>query len=800
MGQKYDHKKVEKKWQDFWEKEGLYKAEDFGKKKKFYLLIEFPYPSGAGLHVGHARSWSSMDAFARKKRMQGANVLYPIGWDAFGLPAENYAIKTGLHPTKTVSENIKKFKTQIKSLGISFDWSREINTSDPSYYKWTQWIFVQLLKKKLAYQAEVAVNWCPFCKTNLADEEVLADGRHERCGRMTERRMQKQWLLKITKYADRLLQGLRQVDYSPEIAAQEVNWIGKSEGAEITFKIEGLKQTLKVFTTRPDTLYGVTFMVVSPESPWVEKLTGEDKKKEVEAYVKQKAFRGKGSTKREKTGVFSGSYALNPATGKKIPIWISDYVLSGYGSGAIMAVPAHDARDWEFAKKFGLEITEVISGGNVKEAAYEGDGEMVNSDSWNGIYVAKDIRKIYSDIEKRGWGKKGIEYHIHDWIFSRQHYWGEPIPVVHCPKCGAVPVPEKDLPVELPYIENYKPSGTGESPLANAPESWLKVKCPRCGEAGRRETDTMPNWAGSNWYFIRYLDPDYQKGLADPGKMKHWLPVDIYQGGFEHTTLHLLYSRFIYKFLYDIGVVPTEEPYLKRRSHGIVLGSDGRKMSKSFGNVVNPDEISDKFGADTLRLYEMFMGPFDQSINWSEEGVEGCFRFLGRVWRLFSDNVSDRKSSDILITKLHQTIKKVDSDIENLKFNTAVSALMEFSNLWNFEGSLNQSEAKLFCLLLAPFAPHMAEEVWQNILGSNTSIHGHTWPKYEESLAREEKVEIAIQVNGKLRSTIEIEKDKEKNERYIVERAKDDEKASKWIKKGIKKTIFVPGKLVNFVV
>jgi len=800
----YDHKSIEAKWQKEWEEKKIYEVEDFSKKEKFYQLIEFPYPSGAGLHVGHIRSWTGMDAYSRRKRMQNYNVLYPIGWDAFGLPAENYAIKMGVHPSITTAKNIDNFKKQIKSLGISFDWSREINTSDPNYYKWTQWIFLKLYEKGLAYQSETYVNWCPFCKTNLANEEVLANGTHERCGNVTEKRLQKQWLLRITKYSDRLIDDLEKIDYSPAIRDLQINWIGRKTGAEVIFQLKDKTGDIRVFTTRPDTIFGVTFMAVSPEyaQKYLDNFVNEDNKNKVAEYISkslQKSLIEREDIKKEKSGVFTGIYAINPANNKEVPIYVADYVLNDYGTGAVMGVPAHDERDFAFAKKYSLPIIKVVDDGEDKDSAFSGSGKLINSGHWDGVEIPGNLGKIISDIEKQGWGKAVATYHLHDWIFSRQHYWGEPIPIIHCQSCGVVPVPEKDLPVELPYLEKYQPSGTGESPLAIAVD-WLKVECPKCGGSARRETDTMPNWAGSNWYYIRYVDPNNQNEIASKEKMKHWLPVDFYQGGVEHITLHLLYSRFIYKFLYDIGVVPTDEPYKKRRSHGIVLGHDGRKMSKSFGNVINPDEIVEKYGADTIRLYEMFMGPFDNTVAWSYESLEGCSRFLGKLWRAFNKKVGG-KTSDILTIKLNQTIKKVDSDVEELKFNTIVAAFMEFLNTWEDGGSLSKDDAEKLCCLIAPFAPHLAEEVWVNVLGQKFSVHQSQWPSFEEEKTLEQTITIPIQVNGKLRSTIEVEREKAQNKSMILELAKSDEKVSKWIKEGqVKKEIYIEGKLVNFVV
>jgi len=814
--QKYDPSLIEQKWQKKWEEAGLYQAIDFDKKPKFYVLIEFPYPSGSGLHVGHVRSWSAMDAYSRKKRMEGKNVLYPIGWDAFGLPAENYALKMHVHPSTIVPQNIARFKKQCKSLGLSFDWSREINTTDPKYYKWTQWIFLKFFEKGLAYQENVPVNWCPSCKTNLADEEVLSDGTHERCGSATEKRMQKQWLLRITKYADRLLEDLKLVDYSQKIAIQQINWIGRSEGATIKFKIKDLRfknKEIEVFTTRPDTLFGATFMVLAPEH-LIAKQTAQENK-EVNEYIKkaqttteqERLAEGK-----EKTGVNTGLTAVNPVNNEEIPVWIADYVIMGYGTGAIMAVPAHDLRDFEFAKKYNLPIKPVIlnesegSGDSSDlpqndnpKRAYVGEGKIVNSGEWNGLNVPEEISKTIDWLEKKGLGKREIHYHLRDWVFSRQHYWGEPIPIIHCKDCGAVAVAEKDLPIELPYLKKYEPSGTGESPLSQA-KDWLKVKCPKCGKMGRRETDTMPNWAGSNWYFLRYLDPQNDKAIASRKKMEYFMPVDIYQGGFEHTTLHLLYSRFVYKFLYDIGVAPAKEPYRKRRSHGIVLGPDGRKMSKSFDNIINPDDIINKFGADTLRIYEMFMGPFDQTIAWSEESVEGCFRFLKRVRQLFLTKVSDKNTSVKLASKLHKTIKKVSEDLENLKFNTAVASLMEFIKDWRSDKEdLNKGDLKKFLLILAPFAPHMTEELWQNF-SKNKSIHKEPWPRFDTAAIVEEEVTIVIQINGKIRDTLRASREESVNQQLVEKIAKESQKIKKYLSnRKIKKVVYVQGRVINFV-
>jgi len=812
----YEPKNIESKWQEVWEKEKIYQAKDFDQKPKFYTLIEFPYPSGAGLHVGHARSWSAMDAYSRKKRMQGYNVIFPIGWDAFGLPTENYAIKNKIHPSIATSKNIATFKKQIKKLGISFDWNREINTTDPKYYKWTQWIFLKLLENKLAFQKEVLVNWCPSCKTTLANEEVLANGAHERCGQLTEKRLQKQWLLRITKYAQRLLDDLNLVDYSSKIRIQQENWIGKKEGINITYDIDGISDKVIVFTTAPVN-FGATFIVVAPEHELVKKIVDgkidvlESNVREIKQYLeisKRKTEQERLDEKRKKTGVFTGLYAINHVTNGKIPIWVTDFVIASVGTGAVQGCPGHDIRDFQFAKEFNIPIVRVIKGEDSDESQIEKEDQVIehgqkgcfiNSGFLNGLEFDDGLQKTMDYFEKKGWGRRVVSYHLRDWIFSRQHYWGEPIPIIHCEKCGVVPVPEKDLPVELPYVEKYEPSGTGESPLASIKE-WVRVKCPKCGESARRETDTMPNWAGSNWYFVRYLDPNNEKELSSLKKMKYWLPIDIYQGGFEHTTLHLLYSRFIYKFLYDIGVVPTPEPYAKRRSHGIVLGPDNRKMSKSFGNVVNPDEIVLKYGADTLRLYEMFMGPFDQAVSWNEDSLQGCFRFLTRTWRLFNENIKEAKTSDNLSRKLHQTIKKVAQDFEELKFNTIVSALMEFINDWG-KSYLSKKDAESFIKILAPLAPHISEEIWTGVLKNEFSVHKETWPEYDKKLIIEDLITIMVQVNGKVRAQVEMKNEDGQVEAKAQDRAKKDPRIIKYLEgKEIKKTIFVPGKLVNFVI
>ena len=798
---------IEEKWQNIWDKLNLYQAKDFDKRPKQYILIEFPYLSGDGLHVGHVRSYAALDALARKKRMQGYNVLYPIGWDAFGLPTENYAIKTGLHPIEITKQNIKLFKRQLKSIGLSFDWSREINTSDPKYYKWTQWIFLQLFKKKLAYQAKIPINWCPKCKIGLANEEVISN-KCERCGTEVLRREQKQWMLKITDYAERLLKDLEKVDYLDKIKAQQINWIGRSEGTDVRFSITDIKESIEVFTTRIDTLFGVTAMVLAPEHDLVKKITTSESKKEVEKYVKdskKKSELERTDLDKEKTGVFIGAYCLNPINQEKIPIWVGDYVIATYGGGAVMIVPAHDKRDYVFAKKFGLEIKEVVKGGDILKQAYTDYGVLVNSEEFNGLDSKQAIKKITLWLKKKKSGDFAVHYKLRDWVFSRQHYWGEPIPIIHCPKCGTVPVLEKDLPVELPYVKNYKPTETGQSPLA-AIKDWVKTKCPQCNGLAERETDTMPNWAGSNWYFLRYLDFDNNKSLADIKKLKYWMPVDLYNGGMEHTTLHLLYSRFWHKFLFDIKVVPTSEPYSRRRSHGIVLGEDGRKMSKSFGNVISPDEIIKKYGADVLRVYEMFMGPFDQMIAWDTKTIEGVNRFLLKVETLVLEN-KNKKEGKINLNKLeqltHQTIKKVGQDLEKMKFNTAVSALMEYNNeLISFNAQISEDNIEILLLLLAPFAPHWAEEFWHKLkpqLSEEKSIFQQPWPKFNEKLIQKKEIELVIQINGKVRDKIltPVDISQRQAEKMVLKQGK----IQRFIKdKEIKKIIFVPKKLINLVV
>lgn len=808
MDKIYKPQEIEGKWQEKWYSSDVFKAVDFSKKEKFYSLIEFPYPSGEGLHVGHPRSNTAMDIISRKRRMQGFNVLYPIGWDAFGLPAENYAIKTGTHPKETTQKNIANFTRQLKALGFSFDWSREIDTTDPKYYKWTQWIFLKLFEKGLAYKAKSDINWCTSCNVGLAHEEVV-NGKCERCGGEVVRKEKEQWMLKITEYADRLLADLNEVDYVEKIKKQQEDWIGKSIGAEVDFKVKNFDQRIKVFTTRPDTLFGATYMVLSPEHSLIEEFKKDLKNKElVEEY--QKKARTKTDLERtdlakEKTGiVLDGVMAINPVNEKEIPIYIADYVLNSYGTGAIMAVPGHDQRDWEFAKQFHLPIIEVLKGGDIEKEAFEGDGELVNSDWLNGLKKDQAIEKMIQWLEERGIGTRAINYKLRDWVFSRQRYWGEPIPIVICDKCGYVPVPEKELPVVLPEVENYKTSDTGESPLSLISE-WVTTKCPQCGGQAKRETDTMPQWAGSSWYFLRYTDPHNDKQLADPKKLKYWTPVDWYNGGMEHTTLHLLYSRFWHKFLFDIGIVPTSEPYAKRTSHGLILGEDGDKMSKSKGNVINPDDVVNEYGADTFRVYEMFMGPFDQATPWDTKGILGVRRFLDKVWHACDDEVTvkEKVEPQEIEQLLHKTIKKVTEDIENMKFNTAVSQMMIFINEFNkAKGSLDDKQKseyrKTFLKILSPFAPHICEELW-HALGEKDFIAKEPWPEYNPELVKESVIEVPIQINGKVRSKILVAKDASEEE--VKEKALADEKIKTWLKgKEIKKFVYVKGRIVNIVV
>ena len=800
---KYDHKQVEKKWQDIWDEKQCFHAENDSDKEKFYALVEFPYPSGQGLHVGHPRSYTALDIVARKKRMQGYNVLYPMGWDAFGLPTENFAIKNHVHPAEVTKKNIARFKSQLKSLGLSFDWSREINTTDPSYYKWTQWIFLQLFKKGLAYKKEMSVNWCTSCKCVLANEEVV-NGVCERCGSEVVHKTKSQWMLAITKYAQRLIDDLDDVDYIERVKIQQRNWIGRSTGAEVDFKTtEG--DTLTVYTTRPDTLFGATYMVISPEHPmieqWADKLNNIE---DVRAYREEAARKSdfeRTELNKDKTGVkLDGVAAINPVNGKQIPIFVSDYVLMGYGTGAIMAVPAHDDRDWEFAKKFGCEIIEVVSGGeDVQKAAFTAKDEtgiLVNSDFLNGKTVKDAIPAMIEWLGEKGIGHAKVQYKLRDWVFSRQRYWGEPIPIVKCDKCGYVALPEDQLPHELPNVTSYEPTDNGESPLAHMTD-WVNTTCPCCGGPAKRETDTMPQWAGSSWYFLRYMDPHNDKAIASPEALKYWSPVDWYNGGMEHTTLHLLYSRFWHKFLYDIGVVPTKEPYAKRTSHGMILGENGEKMSKSRGNVVNPDEIVDTYGADTMRLYEMFIGDFEKAAPWSPKSIKGCRRFLERVWAL-ADKVQDGDTySEQHEVLMNRTIKKVGEDADNLKANTAIAALMTMLNEF-YDKGVNKVEYKTFLALLNPFAPHITEELWQQ-LGETGLLSVAPWPTYDEAKTVESTVELAVQVNGKLKCTIKLAADADKQ--TAIDTAMAEEKVQHAIEgKQIVKQIVVPGKIVNLVV
>jgi leucyl-tRNA synthetase len=800
---KYNHKPIEGKWQKIWEDKGVFHAEDNSEKEKFYALIEFPYPSGQGLHVGHPRPYTALDTVARKRRLQGYNVLYPIGWDAFGLPTENYAIKNHIHPEIVTKQNIARFKKQIQSLGISFDWSREINTTDPDYYKWTQWIFIQLFKHGLAYKKEMNVNWCTSCKCVLANEEVV-NGVCERCGSEVVHKVKSQWMLKITAYADRLINDLDLVNYPERVKAQQKNWIGRSTGAEVDFKTT-TGDTLTIYTTRADTLYGATYMVISPEHPliekWADKLSNIDAIREYQAAAARKSDFERTEVAKDKTGVLvEGVKAINPVNNKEIPIFISDYVLVSYGTGAIMAVPAHDTRDWEFAKKFDLPIIEVVKGGNVQEEAYTdcATGIMVNSGMLDGLTVDEAKKKIISWLESEGKGHSKVNYKLRDWVFSRQRYWGEPIPIVHCDKCGYVPIDESELPLRLPMVESYEPTDNGESPLAKMTD-WLETTCPCCGGKAMRETDTMPQWAGSSWYFLRYMDPHNDKALASKEAIKYWSPVDWYNGGMEHTTLHLLYSRFWHKFLYDIGVVNTPEPYAKRTSHGMILGENGEKMSKSRGNVVNPDEIVDEYGADTLRLYEMFIGDFEKAAPWSQTSIRGCRRFIERYYNLQTIlNDADGIRPE-LESSFHKAIKKVGDDIENIKFNTAIATLMALINDITATGAITKEELRIFTILLNPFAPHVTEEVFEMCKLGDGIVAEQKWPEYDEAKCKDETIEIVVQVNGKIKTKLNIPVESEKN--AVLDMAKADANVAKAIENmNIIKEIYVPNKLVNLVV
>ena len=800
MSVPYNHKKIEKKWQKVWDDNKAFAASEDYSKLKYYALVEFPYPSGQGLHVGHPRPYTALDIVARKRRMQGYNVLYPMGWDAFGLPTENYAIKNKIHPKIVTASNVGRFKEQLKSLGYSFDWDREINTTDPEYYKWTQWIFLKLFKAGLAYKSVMRINWCTSCKVGLANEEVV-NGVCERCGSPVVRKVKSQWMLKITEYADKLLEGLDDVDYIERVKVSQKNWIGKSQGAEVDFAVAGKEDKLTVYTTRPDTLFGATYMVVSPEHPMLEKYKDEIKNMDaIREYQEQAARKSdfeRSELAKDKTGVeIDGIRAVNPVNGKEIPIWVSDYVLMSYGTGAIMAVPAHDTRDWEFAKKFNLPIIEVVAGGeNVQEEAFTdvATGKMINSGFLDGLEVADAKKKIIQWLEEKKLGTGKTNFKLRDWVFSRQRYWGEPIPVVHCEKCGYVAVPESELPLELPEVESYMPTDNGESPIA-AMTDWVNTTCPCCGGPAKRETDTMPQWAGSSWYFLRYTDPHNKEALASPEALKYWLPVDWYNGGMEHTTLHLLYSRFWHKFLYDNQVVPCPEPYQKRTSHGMILGENGEKMSKSRGNVVNPDDIVNEYGADTLRTYEMFIGAFDLSASWSENGVKGCRRFLERVWKL-QDILTDGDAySADMETKMHQTIKKVSNDFESLKYNTAIAALMALLNDFAKKGSITKKEYGTFLTLLNPVAPHITEEIW-NTCGYEGFLYEQPWPEYDEAKTVENTIEIAVQINGKTRGVVALPIDADKETAL----AKAKEAVADKLTGTIIKEIYVPKKIINIV-
>ncbi|WP_418530792.1 leucine--tRNA ligase [Hominenteromicrobium sp.] len=800
---KYNPSEIEPKWQKKWEEAGVFHASNTSDKPKYYALIEFPYPSGQGLHVGHPRPYTALDVVSRKRRMEGYNVLYPIGWDAFGLPAENYAIKNHVHPEEITKKNIARFKQQIQSLGISFDWSREISTIDPKYYKWTQWIFLQLFKNGLAYKKEMSVNWCTSCKCVLANEEVV-NGVCERCGSEVIHKVKSQWMLKITAYAQRLIDDLDLVDYPDRVKTQQKNWIGRSEGAEVDFNTTA-GDKLTVYTTRPDTLYGATYMVVSPEHPfiekWADKLQNLDAVRAYQAEAAKKSDFERTEVAKDKTGVrLEGVEAINPLTGTTIPIFISDYVLVSYGTGAIMAVPAHDTRDWEFAKKFDLPIIEVVKGGDVQKEAFTDcdTGIMVNSGILDGMTVEEAKVRIKDYLEETGIGHRKVNYKLRDWVFARQRYWGEPIPIVHCEKCGYVPIDESELPLVLPQVDSYEPTDNGESPLSKMTD-WVNTTCPKCGGKAMRETDTMPQWAGSSWYFLRYMDPHNDESFASKEALNYWHQVDWYNGGMEHTTLHLLYSRFWHKFLYDIGQVPTAEPYAKRTSHGMILGENGEKMSKSRGNVVNPDDVVNEFGADTLRLYEMFIGDFEKAAPWSNAGIKGCRRFIERYWNLQSILVDGEAIRPEMENSFHKAIKKVSYDIENLKFNTAIASLMALMNVIAEKGSINKAELSVFTMLLNPFAPHVTEEVWSEMKLGEGMVTEQIWPKYDESKCKDDVIEIVVQVNGKVRTRLSVAADIQKDDAIALAKA-EDRIAAEINGKNVVKEIYVPGKLVNIVV
>ena len=799
---RYNPNSIEKKWQKYWEENKTFKTSDDKSKEKFYALVEFPYPSGQGLHVGHPRPYTALDIVSRKRRMQGYNVLYPMGWDAFGLPTENFAIKNKIRPEIVTENNIKNFKRQMQSIGFSFDWDREINTTDPDYYKWTQWIFIQMFKKGLAYKKEMPINWCPSCKTGLANEEVI-NGHCERCGGEVIRKVKNQWMLKITEYADRLIDDLKDVDYLDRIKSQQINWIGRSYGAEINFSIKEVDEKITVFTTRADTIFGATYMVISVDHPLIEKYSDQIKNiEEIRSYrqeVAKKSELERTDLSKEKTGYkIDGLTAINPLTNKDIPVYVSDYVLMTYGTGAIMAVPAHDDRDYEFAKKFNIEMIPVIEGSDIENSAFTetNEGNLINSEFLNGLSVNEAKQKMYEYIEEKEIGHKKTNYKLRDWVFSRQRYWGEPIPLVYCEHCGWVPLEEKDLPLALPKVDNYEPTDNGESPLSNIDE-FVHTKCPKCGRDAVRETDTMPQWAGSSWYYLRYTDPHNDEAIASKENLDYYVPVDWYNGGMEHTTLHLLYSRFWHKFLYDIGVVPTKEPYMKRTSHGMILGDNNEKMSKSRGNVVNPDDIVRDFGADTLRCYEMFIGDFEKSAPWSENGVKGCRKFLDKVWRT-QELVDEDSNFEKMETLTHQTIKKVSEDYENLKFNTAIAQLMTLLNEFNNLDKISKEQYKIFLILLNPVCPHITEEIWQR-MGYEGYVHEASWPEYDESKTILDVIELPIQVNGKLRTTVEIGRDASEDE--VFEKAIKDDVVAKYLEnKNVIKKIYVKGRIFNIIV
>lgn len=799
---RYNPNSIEKKWQKYWEENKTFKTSDDKSKQKFYALVEFPYPSGQGLHVGHPRPYTALDIVSRKRRMQGYNVLYPMGWDAFGLPTENFAIKNKIRPEIVTENNIKNFKRQMQSIGFSFDWDREINTTDPDYYKWTQWIFIQMFKKGLAYKKEMPINWCPSCKTGLANEEVI-NGHCERCGGEVIRKVKNQWMLKITEYADRLIDDLKDVDYLDRIKSQQINWIGRSYGAEIIFPLKEVDEKITVFTTRADTIFGATYMVISVDHPLIEKYSDQIKNiEEIRSYrqeVAKKSELERTDLSKEKTGYkIDGLTAINPLTNKEIPVYVSDYVLMTYGTGAIMAVPAHDDRDYEFAKKFNIEMIPVIEGSDIENSAFieTNEGNLINSEFLNGLSVNEAKEKMYEYIEEKEIGHKKTNYKLRDWVFSRQRYWGEPIPLVYCEHCGWVPLEEKDLPLVLPKVDNYEPTDNGESPLSNIDE-FVHTKCPKCGRDAVRETDTMPQWAGSSWYYLRYTDPHNDEAIASKENLDYYVPVDWYNGGMEHTTLHLLYSRFWHKFLYDIGVVPTKEPYMKRTSHGMILGDNNEKMSKSRGNVVNPDDIVRDFGADTLRCYEMFIGDFEKSAPWSENGVKGCRKFLDKVWRT-QELVDEDSNFEKMETLIHQTIKKVSEDYENLKFNTAIAQLMTLLNEFNNLDKISKEQYKIFLILLNPVCPHITEEIWQR-MGYEGYVHEASWPEYDESKTILDVIELPIQVNGKLRATVEIARDASEDE--VFEKAIADDVVAKYLEEGnVVKKIYVKGRIFNIIV